>query len=60
MVAPRKEMGSLIVDIDGARLDAVFINKAGEESDRFAIVKGVTEGPQGSGGLTVIKERTGN
>lgn len=60
MVAPRKEMGSLIVDIDGARLDAVFINEAGEESDRFAIVKGVTEGPQGSGGLTVIKERTGN
>lgn len=33
------ELGSLVIDIDGERLDARFINSSGEVSDEFAIVK---------------------
>lgn len=35
------ELGSLILDIDGDRLDAVFLDDAGNELDTFSIVKSV-------------------
>ena len=35
-----RELGSLVIDVDGLRLEARFINDKGEVRDEFAIVKG--------------------
>jgi hypothetical protein len=47
MVVSKQQMGSLVVDINGPRLDGVFINREGQVADRFAIQKGVPSAPPG-------------
>jgi hypothetical protein len=37
--AVRRELGALLIDVAGERLDARFINAYGEVSDHFSIVK---------------------
>jgi hypothetical protein len=39
MVVSLNEAGSVVLDINGLRLDLVFINEAGEKRDWFSIVK---------------------
>lgn len=39
------ELGSLVIDVEGDRLDAHFINQLGEELDHFSITKGVATAP---------------
>ncbi len=48
MVAPRQEMGSVLVDINKQRLNAVFVNRDGAVADQFSIVKGVASVPPAS------------
>jgi hypothetical protein len=38
-------LGSLVVEVAGDRLSGVFVDDAGAERDRFAIVKGSTDAP---------------
>jgi hypothetical protein len=45
MFVGRAELGSLIVDIDGSRLDARFLRETGEIDDHFTILKGVPAAP---------------
>ena len=33
-------LGSLVLDVDGNRLDATFLSEAGERLDYFTIIKG--------------------
>lgn len=35
------ELGSMVIDVDGDRLDAVFLNSTGAVRDRFTIMKGI-------------------
>lgn len=42
MVHSYKELGSVVLDIDGNRLDATFINDKGVRRDYFSIIKGAT------------------
>lgn len=39
MVISLNQLGSMILDIDGNRLDAVFLNASGEIGDEFTIIK---------------------
>ncbi|WP_127475522.1 purple acid phosphatase family protein [Sulfurivermis fontis] len=41
----RRELGSLLIDVEDARLDAYFINAHGQVSDRFRIVKSADIAP---------------
>jgi flagellar hook assembly protein FlgD len=43
-----RELGSLILDIEGNRLDAAFLRSTGEVADRFTIVKGSVTSTPGS------------
>jgi len=43
------EIGSLVIDIDGAQLDAYMIDQFGAVRDRFRITKGATPVPSGGG-----------
>ncbi|MBZ0268194.1 metallophosphoesterase, partial [bacterium] len=40
MVVSRAVLGSMVIDVDGNRLDAVELDATGAEVDRFAIIKG--------------------
>jgi hypothetical protein len=40
MVVSLRETGSMVFDVDGARLDAVWIRRGGEIADTFTIFKG--------------------
>ncbi|MFQ5652366.1 MAG: metallophosphoesterase [bacterium] len=40
MVTSLKQLGSLVLDIDGNRLDATFLDDSGEIRDTFTIIKG--------------------
>ena len=40
MVVSVKELGSMVIDVDGGRLDALFLDDAGATLDEFTIVKG--------------------
>ena len=44
MVTSLNVLGSLVMSVDGDRLDAVFIDDSGTVLDEFAIIKGVTIG----------------
>lgn len=35
-----KELGSMVLDVEGDKLDAVFINEKGERRDHFTLLKG--------------------
>jgi hypothetical protein len=39
MAVSLRRLGSLVLDFDGHRLDAVFVDETGAELDRFSIVK---------------------
>lgn len=39
MAVSRKRMGSLVLDVKGGRLDAIFLDSGGNIGDRFTIVK---------------------
>jgi hypothetical protein len=40
-----KNLGSVVLDVDGDRLDAVFISQTGAELDSFTIIRGVDDTP---------------
>jgi len=42
MVISALRLGSVVIDIDGARLDALFLDETGGEIDRFTLFKGGT------------------
>ena len=39
MVISLARLGSMVIDVDALRLDAVFLTEAGEELDRFTLIK---------------------
>jgi hypothetical protein len=45
MFDSRLQLGSLVLDIDGERLDAKFLRETGEVADYFAIIKPLRAGP---------------
>ncbi len=53
MIASLNELGSLVLDVDGDRLDATFVGPTGADQDHFSLVKGpvtaVPEGPAAAG-----------
>jgi chitodextrinase len=40
-----KNLGSVVLDVDGDRLDAVFISQTGAELDSFTMIRGVDDTP---------------
>jgi hypothetical protein len=42
MVASLNRLGSLVLDVDGDRLDASFLDSTGAIGDRFTLIKGTT------------------
>ncbi len=46
MVTSQQELGSLVLDIDGNRLNVTFINERGDTKDYFTIIKGDGSPPQ--------------
>ena len=49
MYTSQAVLGSVVLDVDGNRLDATFIDSAGGQRDQFSIVKGGGAGPPPSG-----------
>ena len=50
------KLGSLVVDVDGNRLDATFLSETGERLDYFSIVKG--KAPPASTASAPVKKNT--
>ncbi len=48
MISSLMELGSLVIDVDGNRLDAVYIDETGAILDEFTIIKGVEVGVAGA------------
>jgi PKD repeat protein len=44
MVSSELRLGFVVVEIDSARLDAVYVDETGVERDRFTMIKGTTNG----------------
>ncbi len=44
MITSLNKLGSLVIDISGERLDALFLDDAGQELDHFTILKGTATG----------------
>jgi hypothetical protein len=45
MMLSMRRLGSLVLDVDGERLDASFLDSTGAVADTFTIVKGAQAGP---------------
>jgi 3',5'-cyclic AMP phosphodiesterase CpdA len=48
MALSASELGSLVIDVEGDRLDAYYVNQLGEEREHFSITKGVAGAKVGS------------
>jgi hypothetical protein len=45
MFIKRKELGSMVIDVNSNRLDAIFLRETGEIDDHFTILKGAAPEP---------------
>lgn len=52
----RQILGSVIIDIDGSQLDAIFLDNQGAVQDTFSIVKAVNVPPVATNDTSVVLE----
>jgi hypothetical protein len=55
MVTSLNVLGSMVVDVEGSRLDARFLSSSGAVLDSFTIVKGVTAAPDRAAGGVAMR-----